>query len=140
MPNSQQNWAPRYTSLLLAIAARSQLRHSTAQDRQAADTGEKRRLATIKQDMRRHKDLLVLRNNGSDRRVAAANRVSARLCNRDLGDVLLDEVGRDNVMGVEETIDYLDAQKDLTTTVIDSTSAVAQSAGSTAQRSDDPVR
>ena len=110
--------------LAFAMAASSQVRHSIAQDQQSAEQAE-RRLATIEQDIRRHKDLLVLRRLGSEDESLLRTELCP-VCNRDLGDVLLGEISRDNVMGVEETIAYLDTQKDLTRTVIESTTASLQ--------------
>ena len=107
--------------LELAMAASAQLRRSVARDRESVEHAE-RRLATIEQDRRRHKDLLVLRDLGSgDESLLRTDQCP--VCNRELGDVLLDETGRDRVMGVDETINYLDAQADLTKTIIASVTA-----------------
>ena len=109
------------SELELAMAASAQLRHSTARDRESAEQAE-RRLATIEQDRRRHRDLIVLRELGSDDE-SLLRTESCPVCNRDLGDVLLDEAGRGRVMGVDETVDYLDVQANLTQTVIASVAA-----------------
>ena len=65
---------------------------------------------------------MVLRELGSDD-TSLLHTESCPVCNRELGDVLLDETSRDRVMGVQETINYLEAQADLTKTVIESTKA-----------------
>ena len=104
-----------------AMAASAQLRHAIARDRESSEQTE-RRLAAIEQDRRRHKDLVVLRELGSDD-TSLLQTESCPICNRELGDVLLDETSRGRVMGVDETINYLEAQADLTKTVIASTRA-----------------
>lgn len=104
-----------------AMAASAQLRHAAARDRESVEQAE-RRLASIEQDRRRHKDLMVLRKLGSDD-TSLLQTEACPVCSRELGDVLLDEASRDRVMGVEETIDYLEAQADLTKTIIASTEA-----------------
>ena len=104
-----------------AMAASAQLRHTTARDRESLEQAE-RRLASIEQDRRRHRDLMVLRELGSDD-TSLLHTESCPVCNRELGDVLLDETSRDRVMGVPETINYLEAQADLAKTVIESTKA-----------------
>ena len=114
------------------MAASAQMRRSTALDRESVEQTT-RRLAAIEQDKRRHKDLLVLRDLGSDDESLLRSE-SCPVCNRDLGDVLLDEHSRDRVMGVEETIDHLDAQAELAKTVISTatTSLEAREAQSSA--------
>jgi len=102
--------------LEVAMAARAQMRRSIALDRESADQA-KRHLAVIEQDQRRHKDLLLLRKLGSSDE-SLLRTESCPVCNRELGDVLLDEESRDRVMGVQETINYLEAQADLAKTVI----------------------
>ena len=104
-----------------AMAASSQLRQATARDLESLKQAE-RRFASIEQDRRRHGDLLVLRKLGSDD-TSLLQTESCPVCSRELGDVLLDETSRDRVMGVEETIDYLEAQADLTRSIIASTKA-----------------
>lgn len=110
--------------LELAMATSAQMRRSIARDQETAQQAS-RHLDAIEQDKRRHKDVLLLRRLGSQDE-SLFRTESCPVCNRDLGDVLLDEDSRDRVMGVEETINYLDAQADLTKTVIRSTEASLQ--------------
>ena len=105
----------------LAMAASAQLRQSIAVDRESAEQAEER-LITIRQDKRRHQDLLVLRQLGSDDD-SLLHTETCPVCSRTLGDVLLDQVSREHVMGVQETVDYLSTQEDLTKTVLASTEA-----------------
>ena len=104
--------------LELAMAARAQLRRSMVLDRESLEQA-RHHLAAIEQDKRRHKDLLLLRKLGSDEG-SLLRTEACPVCNRDLGDVLLNEDSRSRVMGIEETVQHLDAQADLSKAVIES--------------------
>ena len=107
--------------LEIAMAAIAQLRQSVAVDRESADQAE-RRLAAIRLDKRRHQDLLVLRQLGSEDD-SLLQTESCPVCSRVLGDVLLEEDSREHILGVQETVDYLSAQEDLTKTVLAATAS-----------------
>ena len=101
------------------MAAGIQLRHAMAADRETIEVGNSR-LSTIEEDRRRHQDLRLLRRLGSDDE-SLLDVESCPVCHRLLGDVLLEEGDRERVMSVEETINYLTTQADLTTTIIRAT-------------------
>ena len=107
------------------IAIKNHVTQAISRD-QAAREATETRLATIKQDRRRHKDLLLLRNLGSDDE-SLLQIDMCPVCKRELGDVLLDEEVSGAVMSVEATIDYLGSQAELAKMTIDSTAVALES-------------
>jgi len=111
----------RESDLDRLMASSAQLRHSIARDEASAEQA-RRRLAVIQQDRRRHKDLITLQELGSDDESLLRTEFCP-VCSRSLGGVLLEETSRDRVMGVTETINFLDGQADLARIVIAATTA-----------------
>lgn len=85
--------------------------HQLELERETLDDA-KERLRLIEEDIRRHRDLVTLRQMGSE--VADTLHAEAcPTCHRSLEEVLLDPQSSRTVLAVEESITYLESQKQL---------------------------